>query len=514
MIRRRGAIILVAAFGAGWVGCSSGGGGKVDTLAVPTTGGTLTTSEGVILSVPADALATMTVLSVKSQPNAIPANGQLALAGGITAAGVAVGTPFIFGPEGQTFASPVTLTLPFQPAKLPAGTSVADVVIVTAPVGGSTFTVLPTTVVDAAHVSAMAPHFSIFVAAVFGAIADGGAADTSACDAASDGDAADGNGTCGVGAGGSNGGAGGGSGSGSGGSGSAGSGSAGSGSGSGGSGSGTGGGGGSGGKPCADLINCCGSLAFPTLAAPNNESMCVGSAISLQIGGCRSTLNVVAPGGTCPAGQGGAPAAACGVACRTLAACCSKLAPVRNFNGGTEPPVDLVPGCMQLATNCTAGSESYCQQFLNGVADDQISATAGGGVFPRIVCEKACVNPDPIVSGCGDFTGLPSVVKVGQTVTLTATAPTDPNGVCGVMTTFSFFGSTKGHAATAVLLDGAPAVLDPATNTYPIPPGTHTLQATYTGAAVPACNGQVIMGGRAPLAPSGWNSIHYFEVQP
>jgi hypothetical protein len=86
--------------------------------------------------VPAGALSSATVLTVQAQPSAIPSTGRVVLVGGAT--GVVVGTPFVLGPEGQTFATPVTVTLPFQPAKLPAGASTADVVIATAPAGGNT----------------------------------------------------------------------------------------------------------------------------------------------------------------------------------------------------------------------------------------------------------------------------------------------------------------------------------------------------------------------------------------
>jgi hypothetical protein len=147
-------------------GGGSGGNGAATTRSIPTSGGTLTTPDEVTISVPDGALSSATVLSAQAQPSTIPSTGRLALRGGTAATGLVVGTPFVFGPEGQTFATPVTVTLPIQPAKLPAGTSAADVVIATAPAGGSTFTVLATTVVDATHVSALTSHFSVFVPVV------------------------------------------------------------------------------------------------------------------------------------------------------------------------------------------------------------------------------------------------------------------------------------------------------------------------------------------------------------
>jgi Protein of unknown function (DUF1566) len=164
------AALIVAAICVLPTSCSKGGGAggnsAATTQSIPTSGGTLTTPDGVTISVPVGALPSVTVLSAQAQPSAIPATGQLALEGGTAATGLVVGTPFVFGPEGQTFATPVTVTLPIQPAKLPAGTSAADVVIATAPAGGSTFTVLATTVVDATHVSALTSHFSLFVPVV------------------------------------------------------------------------------------------------------------------------------------------------------------------------------------------------------------------------------------------------------------------------------------------------------------------------------------------------------------
>ncbi len=77
-----------------------------------------------------------------------------------------MGTPYVLGPEGQTFSSPVTVTLAFDPSLLPSGATAKDVRLFTAPAGSSNFTALATQLVDATHVSALAAHFSVFMPVV------------------------------------------------------------------------------------------------------------------------------------------------------------------------------------------------------------------------------------------------------------------------------------------------------------------------------------------------------------
>ncbi len=123
----------------------------------------LTTPEGATVAVPAGALSATTTLTATATPSAIPSTGTVTLTGGSATSGTAVGTPFVFGPEGTTFSVPVTVTLPFDPAKVPTGKTSASIQIATAPIGTTTFTLLPTTVVDTTHVSAPTSHFSGFV---------------------------------------------------------------------------------------------------------------------------------------------------------------------------------------------------------------------------------------------------------------------------------------------------------------------------------------------------------------
>lgn len=118
-------------------------------------GGQLVASDGTGVSVPAGALGTATTITVTPEPGAPTAPEA-----------TPVGTPFLYGPEGQTFSTPVTVTLAFDPRQIPEGKQVSDVLVYTAPWGSSAFATLPTTVVDATHVSAETTHFSIFVAEV------------------------------------------------------------------------------------------------------------------------------------------------------------------------------------------------------------------------------------------------------------------------------------------------------------------------------------------------------------
>lgn len=108
--------------------------------------------EGATLEVPAGALASEVELSIATMQTAIAPTNI-----------VVVGTPVIYGPTGQQFAKPVTLTLGVNLSALPAGKTLADVVVFTAPAGTNEFEPLPTHGFDVARVSATTTHFSVFV---------------------------------------------------------------------------------------------------------------------------------------------------------------------------------------------------------------------------------------------------------------------------------------------------------------------------------------------------------------
>jgi hypothetical protein len=121
---------------------------------ITSSGGSVTTADGTAVAVPAGALSQATAITIGSEPNAITiADADL------------VGPAYRFGPEGTQFAQPATVTLAYDPGRLPTGDTASDVVIMTAPVGSSAFVDLPTAIVDATHVSAPTSHFSVFVAA-------------------------------------------------------------------------------------------------------------------------------------------------------------------------------------------------------------------------------------------------------------------------------------------------------------------------------------------------------------
>ncbi len=115
-------------------------------------GGSVLNAEGVGVTVPPGALPEDVTLTVTSTPDALPPPKA-----------DAVGTPTTFGPSGLQFAKPVTVVLTFDPAKLPPGIDASRIVVFTAPDGTTNFEPLPTTVVDATHVSAQTIHFSVLV---------------------------------------------------------------------------------------------------------------------------------------------------------------------------------------------------------------------------------------------------------------------------------------------------------------------------------------------------------------
>ena len=95
---------------------SHGGGGGGGAVAVGPAGGTLSTAEATV-TVPPGALSGDVTLTVA-------AGTQIQQLGFMT-----VGQPVRLGPEGQTFAQPVRVRLPFDPGALPAGSTVADLVV-------------------------------------------------------------------------------------------------------------------------------------------------------------------------------------------------------------------------------------------------------------------------------------------------------------------------------------------------------------------------------------------------
>ena len=98
-------------------GCGGGGGGTQQSgTVVGAAGGTVTGPNGAKLEIPPGALTTDTTIAI-----AQIAASAIALPAGFTVSG----QTFALTPEGTRFAAPVTLTLPFDPASVPAGTTPA-----------------------------------------------------------------------------------------------------------------------------------------------------------------------------------------------------------------------------------------------------------------------------------------------------------------------------------------------------------------------------------------------------
>ena len=135
------------------VGCGGGNNNSSQDLSTASgigpSGGKVTVADGSGVQIPSGALTAEVDITVT-------ANTSAAAPSGVTL----VGPVYTLGPEGQQFAQPVTVTLAITPSKIPSGKSAANVVIYTAPVGSTTYTMLTTTVVDSTHVSAQTSHFS------------------------------------------------------------------------------------------------------------------------------------------------------------------------------------------------------------------------------------------------------------------------------------------------------------------------------------------------------------------
>jgi uncharacterized delta-60 repeat protein len=110
---------LCAACGGGGDGDSGGGGNGIPPPAasgIGPAGGTVSEPSGAKVVIPAGALTSNTPIAV-TQTSA----GAPPLPAGVTL----FGPIYAFTPHGTTFAAPVTITVPFDPAKVPGGTTVA-----------------------------------------------------------------------------------------------------------------------------------------------------------------------------------------------------------------------------------------------------------------------------------------------------------------------------------------------------------------------------------------------------
>ncbi|MDP1822504.1 MAG: hypothetical protein Q8L48_04660 [Archangium sp.] len=147
-------------------------------------GGTVAAPNGVGVTVPAGALRRAALITLQ------PATLEQ-----VRPTTPSVGEMYEFGPEGLTFDVPAKVKLEVDLARLPAGYSIADVVVLRAPIGTAAFEALPTRIVDSTHVEADTLHFSVFVPTLDSARGggdggtDGGTACTERCVTPNDGGA-------------------------------------------------------------------------------------------------------------------------------------------------------------------------------------------------------------------------------------------------------------------------------------------------------------------------------------
>lgn len=104
--------MLAACSGGGGGGGGSGGGGVQGSGTVGPTGGTVTGPNGASVVIPPGALATEITITIEQTTGGAPA---------LPAGTTTYGAMYAFMPHGTSFALPVTLTVPFDPAQLPTG---------------------------------------------------------------------------------------------------------------------------------------------------------------------------------------------------------------------------------------------------------------------------------------------------------------------------------------------------------------------------------------------------------
>ncbi len=109
-VRRIGCVLALMLI---LVGCG-GGGGDDAPAGIGSGGGTVSSASGARITIPAGALAQTTAIVVEDRPPGAPP-----LPAGVTAFGPVVAIT----PHGTAFAQPATVTVPFDPAALPAGST-------------------------------------------------------------------------------------------------------------------------------------------------------------------------------------------------------------------------------------------------------------------------------------------------------------------------------------------------------------------------------------------------------
>jgi hypothetical protein len=111
-------------------------------------GGTVMADDGTTVDIPAGALTEEVTITIEANPYA-PALTQAQ----------ALGVAHLFLPEGQKFQKPVSVTMEFNPASLPAGATPETVQIFTAPGGSNFYQSLDTKLSGSTHVTATTLDF-------------------------------------------------------------------------------------------------------------------------------------------------------------------------------------------------------------------------------------------------------------------------------------------------------------------------------------------------------------------
>ena len=145
-MKKLGLLLLIA------FGCDDSGGQVNITKTVGMEGGTVSQSDGTSVQIPMGALSSSANITIATVSATAPAGFVL------------VGPAYDFGPDGTTFAQPVTITLPFDMNKIPMGKTASDIRIFTAPRGSTNYTQL-TTSLGSGSVSTTASHFTVYLPA-------------------------------------------------------------------------------------------------------------------------------------------------------------------------------------------------------------------------------------------------------------------------------------------------------------------------------------------------------------
>ena len=129
-------------------------------------GGIVTANDGTTLFIPAQALPGEVTITIGLDPDTVELPDAQALAAG-----------HVFGPAGQVFGTPACVTMSFEPALLPQGTTETSVVLYASAEDGGGYAPVPTWTTDATHVTGTVSQLSTIVAG-YGGVQE---LDASAC---------------------------------------------------------------------------------------------------------------------------------------------------------------------------------------------------------------------------------------------------------------------------------------------------------------------------------------------